>query len=87
MAVHGLGANPTTTWTAKKDTGNWVNWLSDPSMLPSGVSNARIMVFNHDSQWYGEEAVSVRLDPLAVSLARAIISERKVKTINTGLDG
>ena len=55
-----------------------MNWLCHPDMLPAGLPNARIMVFNHESQWYGEDAVSVRLDPLATSLISAIIEERKV---------
>ncbi len=59
----------------------YVNWLSDPDMLPSQIPRARIMAFNHDSQWYGEDAVSLRLDPLASSLQRAIIDERKVTSL------
>ncbi|TVY89508.1 hypothetical protein LAWI1_G005763 [Lachnellula willkommii] len=90
VAVHGLGANPATTWTAKKDNiessnsqisvaqkTEYINWLSHPDMLPSRIPHAHIIAFNHDSQWYGDEAVSLRLDPLASSLLRAIIDERK----------
>ena len=50
-------------------------------MLPAVLPNARVMVFNHESQWYGEDAVSVRLDRLATSLVRELISERKVMLI------
>jgi hypothetical protein len=50
-------------------------------MLPAGWPNARIMVFNHDSQWYGEDAVSMRLDNLATSLLESIMEERKVVNI------
>lgn len=62
-----------------------VNWLSHHDMLPSQVPNARIMVFNHDSRWYGEDAVSLRLDPLASSFLRAVIDERKVFTTYDGV--
>lgn len=101
VAVHGLGANPATTWTAKNDNiqkqnsqntaegftqePEYINWLSHPDMLPSRISCARIMTFNHDSQWYGEDAVSLRLDPLASSFLRAIIDERKVFFICDGV--
>jgi len=95
VAVHGLGATPSTTWskalkpqndqnaelgTASQihEFGDRINWLSDPRMLPADVPNARIMTFNYDSNWYGEEAVKVRLDHVANKLRRLVERERRV---------
>ena len=102
MAVHGLGATPSTTWTkvpkpqehANRDielstTGtappiqanrfeDRINWLSDPTMLPASVTNARIMTFNYDSNWYGDDAIRVRLDHVADGLRRNVERQRKV---------
>ncbi|KAJ8058482.1 hypothetical protein OCU04_012670 [Sclerotinia nivalis] len=93
VAVHGLGATPSTTWTkARKpqehidrDTeliqtnisADRVNWLSDPTMLPASVTNARIMAFNYDSNWYGDNAIKVRLDNIADDLRRKVLEKRK----------
>ncbi|KAJ8063406.1 hypothetical protein OCU04_008626 [Sclerotinia nivalis] len=100
VAVHGLGATPSTTWTkARKPQEHIdrntessiaapsipmnkcedrVNWLSDPTMLPANVTNARIMVFNYDSNWYGDNAIKVRLDHVADDLRRKVLRQRKV---------
>jgi hypothetical protein len=99
VAVHGLGATPSTTWTkALKPQGNSdvglgtasqstltstledrINWLSSPKMLPANVPNARIMTFNYDSNWYGDEAVKVRLDHVANNLRRQVERQRRVR--------
>ncbi|KAM0139062.1 hypothetical protein ACHAP3_003330 [Botrytis cinerea] len=99
VAVHGLGATPSTTWTkaptlqehldrhtepsttapptrANKFEGR-INWLSNPKMLPADVTNARIMTFNYDSNWYGDDAVKVRLDHVADDLRRKILRQRR----------
>jgi hypothetical protein len=47
-------------------------------MLPAATKNARIMVFNYDSNWYGDDAVKVRLDNVADDLRRQIERERQV---------
>ncbi|PQE28651.1 vegetative incompatibility het-e-1 protein [Rutstroemia sp. NJR-2017a WRK4] len=100
VAVHGLGATPSTTWTkAPKlqgqeqyvDAGlstttpliqtnrfeDRINWLSNPTMLPKNVPNARIMTFNYDSNWYGDDAIKVRLDHVANDLRRKVLRQRK----------
>ncbi|KAM0798533.1 hypothetical protein BDR22DRAFT_808915, partial [Usnea florida] len=46
VAVPGLGANPEFTWKSK----NKVDWLRDSNMLPETLTNARIMVFEYESQ-------------------------------------
>jgi hypothetical protein len=95
VAVHGLGATPSTTWSkalklqessnaglnmASHTNGseNRVNWLSNSEMLPAIVTNARIMTFNYDSNWYGNQAVKVRLDHVANKLRRQVERERRV---------
>ncbi|KAH0563085.1 hypothetical protein GP486_002353, partial [Trichoglossum hirsutum] len=58
VAVHGLGADPETTWVetdAKDielfdaDAAGGIAWLSHPKMLPAVVPGARIWTFNYDS--------------------------------------
>jgi pimeloyl-ACP methyl ester carboxylesterase len=49
IAVHGLGANPATTWMKEG-----VNWLNDPRMLPAIIPFARIWTFNFQSNWLGD---------------------------------
>jgi hypothetical protein len=61
---------------AKKNV-NYVNWLSDTHMLPALWPKARIMVYNHETQWYGD-AVQMRLDNLATDFVRLIKEARKV---------
>ncbi|APA08684.1 hypothetical protein sscle_04g034540 [Sclerotinia sclerotiorum 1980 UF-70] len=54
-----------------------VNWLSDPTMLPADITNVRIMAFNYDSNWYGDNAIKVRLDHVADDLRRKVLRQRK----------
>ncbi|PQE16458.1 WD40 YVTN repeat-like-containing protein [Rutstroemia sp. NJR-2017a WRK4] len=108
VAVHGLGATPSTTWTkaveqqerAEVKNINWhssltsllptiwtqapvqeekrINWLSDPTMLPALVTNARIMAFNYDSNWYGDNAIKLRLVHVANDLSRELERQRRI---------
>lgn len=48
IAVHGLAANPATTWTKGE-----INWLSNAEFLPSIIPNARIWTFDFESRWLG----------------------------------
>jgi hypothetical protein len=109
VAVHGLGATPSTTWTktvkqqerAEPKNINWysnlmmllpttgtkapvqeekrINWLSDPTMLPALVTNARIMTFNYDSNWYGDDAIKLRLVHVANDLSRELERQQRVR--------
>lgn len=64
--MHGLGANPATTWFK-----NEVCWLSDPKMLPAVVPNARIWTFNFESMWWGRRSTQ-NLESLGNQLRRFI---------------
>ncbi|PQE16118.1 WD40 YVTN repeat-like-containing domain protein [Rutstroemia sp. NJR-2017a BBW] len=107
VAVHGLGATSSTTWTkavkqqerVEPKNINWyssltmllpttgtkapvqeekrINWLSDPTMLPALVTNARIMTFNYDSNWYGDDAIKLRLVHIANDLSRELERQRR----------
>jgi hypothetical protein len=70
--------NPTSDQSTGAEEGIRINWLSDDTMLPAKVKNARIMTFNYDSNWYGEHAVKVRLDHVANTLSRDIEDIREV---------
>ena len=47
-------------------------------MLQSAVSDARIMVYEFTSQWYGASAVNARLQLVAEGLVRALRDKRRV---------
>ncbi|KPM38862.1 hypothetical protein AK830_g7714 [Neonectria ditissima] len=65
VAVHGIGASPNTTWTHKETN---VNWLSNDTMLPAALPNARIMAFGYNSLWFGEHAVRQTVEGIATAL-------------------
>lgn len=65
VAVHGLGAIPDITWTEKK---SGVNWLSDETMLPRAVPEARILRFGYDSLWMGETPIRTTLSTISTKL-------------------
>ncbi|KAI0973717.1 hypothetical protein F4678DRAFT_425617 [Xylaria arbuscula] len=73
LAIHGIGANPEHTWVDRKTQ---VNWLKDPTMLPDALPNARIMTYNYESYWFGENAVKQSLRGVAEKLLRAITEAR-----------
>jgi hypothetical protein len=50
-------------------------------MLPKNVTNARIMTFNYDSNWYGDDAIKVRLGHVANDLRRKVLRQRKVNKV------
>lgn len=60
VAVHGIGAHPDHTWTMKNCEGKWVNWLTDPGMLPQKLPDALIMRFGYRSEWFGSEKVETK---------------------------
>ena len=72
VAVPGLGANPEWTWRSK----NKVDWLSDSNMLPRTITNARIMIFEYESQWFGKGSINQRLSSVADQLVQALSNQR-----------
>ncbi|KAI1210128.1 uncharacterized protein F4807DRAFT_70597 [Annulohypoxylon truncatum] len=73
LAIHGIGATPEYTWV---DRESGVSWLSDSTMLPDVLPNARIMVYNYESFWFGENAVRQSLSGVAEKLLMAFHDER-----------
>ena len=56
----------------------FVNWLEDVDMLPAVVSDARIMRYGYESQWFGDDKRNtVRLKASAV--AQQLLHELKLK--------
>ncbi|KAH7133732.1 hypothetical protein EDB81DRAFT_805040 [Dactylonectria macrodidyma] len=74
VAVHGIGVDPKTSWVHQP---SGVDWLEHESMLPHDLKTARIMSFNYDSVWIGDDAVKQSLNSVAKKLLNALRSERK----------
>lgn len=75
VAVHGIGVHPNETWIDRKSK---TDWLSSESMLPKDIPEARIMTFNYNSVWFGDNAVKQSLESVATKLLRALLAKRKV---------
>jgi tetratricopeptide (TPR) repeat protein len=79
IAIHGLGANPDTTWVreVKDKTGatRSIHWLKDKDMLPSLVPDAQIWTFCYNSKWLGEAPIH-HLDSLGIQLLTLIHQNR-----------
>ncbi|KAI0890817.1 hypothetical protein F4806DRAFT_485144 [Annulohypoxylon nitens] len=73
VAVHGIGVHPKDAWI---HTGTKSHWLKDPSMLPTRVTNARIMVYNYESYWFGDDAIRQSVPAVASKLLKALCDER-----------
>lgn len=82
IAIHGIGAHPTKTWTKKVFTDGVLtrehNWLVDPHMLPKEIPNMRVWTFGYDSAWFGIDSVNTSLTDISKRLLAAL--ERKVST-------
>lgn len=76
VAVPGLGASPEWTWKSK----NKVDWLRDVNMLSRSIQNARIMVFEYESQWFGRGSIDQRLSSVADQLVLALFHSRSVRS-------
>ena len=72
IAVPGLGSDMTYTWVSKG-----VHWLRDESMLQKTIPKARVSVFGYRSQWYGKDAVEIRLSTISRDLLDAIKMNRR----------
>ena len=90
MAIHGIGAHPDDTWCKKVDAGRpeerYVNWLSDARMLPAVVRQGRIMRYGYESQWFGEETISLKASTVAQRLLRGLTRERKVSLVCAAIE-
>ncbi|KAH8726768.1 hypothetical protein GQ44DRAFT_158670 [Phaeosphaeriaceae sp. PMI808] len=81
VAIHGLGAHPDDTWSRRRNgESEYVNWLSDPRMLPQAVPNARIMRYGYESGWFGKQQIKSRTSTVAKRLLIALRRERKAST-------
>lgn len=83
----GIGTDPETTWTYferdpqdKSKITREVNWLSDKTMLPKTLYNARIMTFGYDSRWFGDDPPRQRLSGVARKVLAELKRKRKVRT-------
>ena len=50
-------------------------------MLPAVASNARIMRYGYESQWFGQEAMQQSASTVAERLLRALKRKREVPTV------
>lgn len=74
VAVHGIGVNPKSTWVHSKTK---VNWLSDTTMLPEALPKARIMTYNYESYWFGDNAVKQTVSKVANKMLLALRDKRE----------
>lgn len=84
VAIHGLGAHPDDTWcenVGTRESPRWVNWLHEESMLPAVATNARIMRYGYQSQWFGKGAVRMNVSTVAERLLRGLHRKRKVRSL------
>ncbi|RYP16975.1 hypothetical protein DL765_004817 [Monosporascus sp. GIB2] len=62
VAIHGLGTESPRTWEFKrKDGSGVVNWLSDSTMLPAAVPEARIFTYDWDANYFENAPVQTLL--------------------------
>ncbi|KAI1662002.1 hypothetical protein F4813DRAFT_396685 [Daldinia decipiens] len=73
VAVHGIGIHPKDAWV---HTGTKKHWLKDPAMLPTKVPNARIMAYNYESYWFGDDAIRQSVPAVASKLLKALCDAR-----------
>lgn len=85
MAVHGRGAHPDHTWCElrrdgldKKDPASYINWLSDPEMLPKRFPDARIMRYGYNSDWFGGNRVVTSPRIVSKKLLQQLELQRQV---------
>jgi len=74
VAVHGLAVYPVDAWVHRETK---VNWLSDETMLPAALPKARIMAFNYQSYWFGDDAVQQSVDAVSGQLLTALDDKRR----------
>ncbi|KAI0892242.1 hypothetical protein F4806DRAFT_241780 [Annulohypoxylon nitens] len=77
--IHGIGAHPDYTWRKNISPGEpprFVNWLSDPEMLPAALPNVRIMRYGYMSNWFGENLIQQNITRVT---QRFLISLRRYR--------
>ncbi|KAF2176599.1 hypothetical protein K469DRAFT_678515 [Zopfia rhizophila CBS 207.26] len=80
VAIHGIGAHPDDTWCKNVGTESkprYINWLKDVRMLPSVASNARVLRYGYESQWFGKNAIRQKASTVAERLLLALKRERE----------
>ncbi|KAK8119804.1 uncharacterized protein PG998_004430 [Apiospora kogelbergensis] len=73
VAVHGIAAYPPTAWEHRVTK---VNWLSDPTMLPSSLPRARIMTYGYHSYWFGDDARRISIESVATEFLQDLEMKR-----------
>ncbi|RMJ03475.1 hypothetical protein CDV36_014999 [Fusarium kuroshium] len=74
VAIHGIGALPSNTWTHPKTK---VNWLEEKSMLPAALPRSRIMAFGYDSLWYGDTGTKKSIEGVARKMLNSLKQARE----------
>ena len=77
VAVHGLSADPVTTWADKSEKNEQPNWLE--RQLVDIIPEARVWTFGYDSTWFGDGKVNGSLYLAATRLLDAM----KVKKVSS----
>jgi hypothetical protein len=87
VAIHGIGADPDTTWGGRDSKGQRLNWLKDANMLPEAVPAARIMRFGYKSAWVDSETERGKttfVSDIARMLLSDLASHRRVGHVLKG---
>ncbi|KAH7109609.1 hypothetical protein B0J11DRAFT_401476, partial [Dendryphion nanum] len=80
VAIHGIGAHPDDSWCKNVGTTEdprWVNWLDNEAMLPAVATQARILRYGYESQWFGLEAMRQNVTTVANRFLIALQRKRE----------
>ncbi|KAI0183965.1 hypothetical protein EV127DRAFT_310772, partial [Xylaria flabelliformis] len=76
IAVPGLGADPHRSFGSEKTPS--FQWLNDQTGgIPNEIPDARVLLYNYDSRWFGPQAIRQTLYNAAASLLDALVEHRK----------
>ncbi|KAK4159572.1 hypothetical protein QBC43DRAFT_124693 [Cladorrhinum sp. PSN259] len=76
VTTHGIGADPRRTWVSLEH-GRKVNWLSDKTMLPAVCPKARILSYQYNSVWIGDNPPRQSFHSIAKDLLYSLVRARK----------
>ena len=76
FAIHGLGSNPDSAWTARRN-GTEVRWLRDLLPRVEGVGHMRVAMVNHQTRWDANTA-NMRFEDHAAMILEDIENMREV---------